>query len=147
GAGLPATANQELIDSQFWYHAEFFEHERLHDLLNADQHAPDLVKVFGTVQNAALLCYYFFFPAHDEPVANKKWTNGTVEPCINPEAVQFNNFAGEWTCMAVLLERTDPKADFAPRFLGFSGRLTANASAAQADDWDNLDKGLVMTVV
>ena len=52
--------------------------------------------------------------------------------------------------MAVLLERSDPEADLAPSFLGFTGRLTQGASAAQAvvtSDGSDAPKGLVMTVI
>ena len=57
--------DQKLRDSRFWYHAELIAADRLRRLL-ATVRAPDLVKVYDTLQNAALLNYYFFFPAHDE---------------------------------------------------------------------------------
>ena len=45
------------------------------------------------MKGSALLCYYFFFPAHEEALAT----------CTNIEAKEFGSFAGEWACMAVLL--------------------------------------------
>ena len=145
-ADLYGGGNVALSNSQFWYHAEFFTNDRLQHLLDTVQ----LGNVLTSFKNAALVCYYFFFPAHEEPVTNGK--NISVTPpdiiaCTNVEAREFNNFAGEWACLAVLLERSDPTADFAPSILGFSGRSTQNASAAQEPDVDNLAKGLVMTVI
>ena len=87
--------------SRFWYHAELFDNARLRRLLSAD--TPDLVKVLDSLSPAhpdmktkspALLCYYFFFPAHEEAL---------VASCPNVEAKEFGSFAGEWACMAVVL--------------------------------------------
>jgi hypothetical protein len=138
--------NERLSNSKFWYHAELFEHDRLNSLLAPIGLGSALTK------QAALLCYYFFFPAHAEPVANEKTIHGDgsgsdLTLCTNVEAKEFNNFAGEWACMAVLLDRSDPTKDFAPQYLGFSGRLTENGSPAQMIDGYNVGKGLVMTVV
>jgi hypothetical protein len=55
--------DQKLRDSRFWYHAELVAADRLRRLL-ATVRAPDLVKVYDTLQNAALLNYYFFYPAN-----------------------------------------------------------------------------------
>ena len=137
--------NDALSNSRFWYHAELFSNDRLRPLLGT-VHAPDLGKVLDILKNAALLCYYFFFPAHEELLPNHERNSVPLEPCTNVEAKEFNSFAGEWACMSVLLERSDPAGNFLPSFLGFTGRLTQNATAAQAADQDNLAKGLVMTV-
>ena len=55
----------DLADSKYWYHVEVFENARLRRLLSTVR-APNLVKVLDSRMNAALLSYYFFFPAHDE---------------------------------------------------------------------------------
>jgi hypothetical protein len=64
-----------LEDSTLWYHVEFFDNAKLKRLLTTVA-APDLVKVLSGLKNPALLCYYFFFPAHDQPLQ---------APCTFPE--------------------------------------------------------------
>jgi hypothetical protein len=128
---------QKLRDSRFWYHAELIEAGRLRRLL-ATVRAPDLVKVYDTLQNAALLNYYFFYPAHEEALAD----------CTNTEAVEFGCWAGEWGCLSLLLERADATVDYRPTFIGTSGRLLAAppTPVAQAADDDDTAKRTVMTV-
>jgi hypothetical protein len=140
--------NQKLRESRFWYHAELFEHDRLRRLL-ATVPAPDLVRVLDSLSNAALLNYYFFYPAHEEPLA---------PVCDNIEGLEFGSFVGEWAGLSVLLERDDPTAAFWPSFIGFSGRLpavpgqihptpTASPSdVGQAADDDDPAKRLVVKV-
>ena len=100
--------------------------------------APDLVKVYDTLQNAALLNYYFFYPAHEESLLD----------CTNTEAVEFGCFAGEWGCLSLLLERADATSDYRPSYIGTSGRLLAAPimPVAQAADDDDTAKRTVMTV-
>jgi hypothetical protein len=106
--------------------------------LLATVRAPDLVKVYNTLQNAALLNYYLFYPAHEEGLAD----------CTNTEAVEFGCCAGEWGCLSLLLERADPNSDYRPSYIGTSGRLLAAPSTpvAQAADDDDTAKRMVMTV-
>jgi hypothetical protein len=129
--------NQKLRDSRFWYHAELIDADRLRRLL-ATVTAPDLVKVYDTLKNAALLNYYFFFPAHEESLAN----------CTNTAAVEFGCFAGQWGCLSILLERPTPTFDYRPSYIGTSGRLLAapTTPVAQAADDDDMAKRTVMTV-
>jgi hypothetical protein len=105
--------DQKLRDSRFWYQ-ELIAADRLRRLL-ATVRAPDLVKVYDTLQNAALLNYYFFYPAHEESLLD----------CTNTEAVEFGCCAGEWGCLSLLLERADTTSDYRPSFVGTSGRLLA----------------------
>lgn len=135
-----AGGNKTLRESRFWYHAELIKNERLRRLLSATRD-PDLVKALDTFSHAALLNYYFFFPAHDEALG---------EGCSNIEALEFGAYAGEWACMSVLLERNDPQAAFRPVLLGFSGRWLAPAdplSAAQAPADNDEAQRIVMKVV
>ena len=129
--------DQKLRDSRFWYHAELIAADRLRRLL-ATVRAPDLVKVYDTLQNAALLNYYFFYPAHEESLLD----------CTNTEAVEFGCCAGEWGCLSLLLERADTTSDYRPSYIGMSGRLLAAPSmpVAQAADDDDTAKRTVMTV-
>ena len=112
-----AGGNRVLRDSRLWYHAEGFDTDRLRRLL-ATVSAPDLVKVLDSpsVKNPVLLCFYFFFPAHEESLA---------DPCTNVEAREFGSFAGEWACAALLLERDSEAVPFTPTFIGYSGRPAA----------------------
>jgi hypothetical protein len=99
--------------------------------------APDLVKVYDTLQNAALLNYYFFHPAHEESLAG----------CTNTEGVEFGCFAGQWGCLSLLLERADANSGYRPSYIGTSARLLAAPSMmAQAADDDDTAKRTVMTV-
>ena len=129
--------DQKLRDSRFWYHAELIAADRLRRLL-ATVRAPDLVKVYDTLQNAALLNYYFFYPAHEESLAG----------CTNTEGVEFGCCAGQWGCLSLLLERADANSDYRPSYIGTSARLLAAPSmpVAQAADDDDTAKRTVMTV-
>jgi hypothetical protein len=106
----------DLRGSRFWYHAELFDTTRLERLLR-DQasRAPDFSKVFAALKNPALVCYYFFFPGHEEPLA---------APCdAQVEGKELACFGGEWACMALLLERDDPLAHYTtPSWIGHTGR-------------------------
>jgi hypothetical protein len=118
-----AGGNKILRESRFWYHAEGFDTERLRRLLGSVR-APELVKVLDNagLQNPALLCFYFFYPAHEESLA---------DACTNVEAREFACFGGEWGCLAILLERDSDSVPFRPTFIGYSGRPVASAGAAQ----------------
>ena len=67
--------------------------------------------------NSALLCYYLFFPGSD----------GGLEGCDGAIAKLFDNFAGQWTCVAVLLEGKTPpgvgqRTAYEPKWLGMTSR-------------------------
>jgi hypothetical protein len=118
----------DLENSKFWYHAELFTNERLRRLLPTVP-APDLVKDFDGLKNAALLNYYFFFPAHEEAL---------TASCTNIEAKEFGSFGGEWACMAVLLEQDASDKPFRPSFIGHTGRRLTASSAQASDDNDEV---------
>jgi hypothetical protein len=106
-----ATQGQPALrDSKSWYHAELFDTDRLRNLLaeRPNDRLPILPDLFDRLNNPALLCYYLFFPAHDEGL-----------PCGNSE---FASYVGDWACMAVLLERKDPQGTYMPSWIGVSGR-------------------------
>lgn len=91
-----------LGQSQFYYHAEFFDKARLTTLfgLVAGRNLLDLFAASGgrpaTLNDPALICYYLFFPGHDDGLAG----------CVGvPEAREYASFAGEWACVAVVLDR------------------------------------------
>ena len=111
-------SEQSLDASRFWYHAEFFDEARLTRLLQGVA-APDLLKVLGKRKavngnkEVALLCYYLFFPAHEESLG---------AGCDNVEAKEFACFAGEWQCLTLLLQRDGPDGAFVATHVGHTGR-------------------------
>ncbi len=123
--------------SRFWYHAELFDNGRLRRLPSTD--TPDLVKVLDNAElkGPALLCYYFFFPAHEEALAS----------CTNVEAKEFGSFAGEWACMALLLGHDGADK---PSFIGQTGRLLSPIPGVSlpplTDDSDDAARRIVMKV-
>ena len=134
--------------SKFRYDAELFDNARLRRLLSAD--TPDLVKVLDSLSPAhpdmktkspALLCYYFFFPAHEEAL---------VASCPNIEAKEFGSFAGEWACMAVLLEQDAPGKPIRPTFIGQTGRRLFPVAGVSlpplTDDGQDAARRIVMKV-
>ncbi len=110
----------QLRNSRYWYHAEFLDKARLRFLLGT-RFAPDLVKVLDSLQNAALLNYYFFFAANEQPAS---------EDCTNIEAEELGSYGGSWQCMSILLQRSDPASAYQPAFIGLTGRLSVKASDA-----------------
>jgi hypothetical protein len=99
-----------------WYHAEFFDNQRLVDLANR---VPDFAsaKVVAGLGSPSMLCYYFFFPAHEQSVG--------TDQCPNVEAKEAACRAGDWQCYAILLEGSGPAANFTPRLFATTG-LFAN---------------------
>ncbi len=108
------TNEPKLNGSRFWYHTELFDTARLRRLAAAVP-APDLLKVVETFGNPALLCYYFFFPAHRQSL---------LETCTNIEATEFGSHAGEWAAVMLLLEREDSQPTYQPSLVGFTGSPT-----------------------
>ena len=115
-------ANDPLNKSRFWYHAEFFDHVRLRKLFGsaAEGGGHDFFTLFRALGNPAaelnlpsLICYYLFFPGHDEGLT----------PCegIAP-ARRYASFAGEWACVALLLDQDAPGGPHSPKFLGLTAR-------------------------
>jgi hypothetical protein len=111
-----------LKDSQIWYHAEFFDFTRLRVLFT---HVRELDgnNLFGLLQSRAgesadfnfpsLICYYLFFPAHQE---------GLLGCDSTPGARDFASFAGDWACVSVLLDRPTAAGADAAKFIGLSNR-------------------------
>lgn len=114
----------ELNNSQFWYHAEFFDFPRLRglfgDALESGETKFDFMQLTVPHQDKpafltdpALICYYLFYPGHDEGLAGCAGVS---------EAREFASFAGEWTCLAVLLDRPSATEAYAPKWIGLSRR-------------------------
>ena len=100
--------DQSLSDSRFWYHAEFFTADRLRNILGfGNQGENELLNAFNkATSDPALLCYYFFFPGHEEGLTG----------CVSNAATSWTSCAGAWQCLAILLDRATPTDDYAPKF-------------------------------
>jgi hypothetical protein len=130
-ASLYAT-NQAL--SQFWYHAEFFDTPRLQNLfteLVRSGSALNFNNLFGStpgnppvLTNPALICYYLFYPAHEESLSGCEYAPGQIVDT----ARDFASFAGEWSCIALLLDRPNAAAPYAPKWAGLSNRNVGKTS-------------------
>jgi hypothetical protein len=113
-------AVQSLADSRFWYHSEVFDAERLRTLLDArvlvePERFVILLKKFLELKDPALVCYYLFFPGHEEP----------LEGCPDSDlAKRWASCAGAWGCVAVLLQGDGTAANYKPKMIGVTTRNT-----------------------
>lgn len=114
----------DLADSRFWYHAELFDTARLKALATAATGGFDLSATLANFRNPLLLCYYLFYPAHDESVG--------TDQCVNIEAKEFASHAGDWHCFALLLDGEGPPSldTYTPQFFGVTGSRPAPAANA-----------------
>jgi hypothetical protein len=138
-ADRTAIANRyssDLKDSSFWYHAEVFRADRLATLASRSV-APNLKPVLKALHNPTLLCYYLFFPAHEQSVL-----------CSTPAAQEVSCHAGDWQCVAVMLEGdgTGDLDGYSPKYLGLTGsRPVAGPKGYPAHQFDD-DNLTAMTV-
>jgi hypothetical protein len=120
--------------NQFWYHAEFFDTPRLQNLfteLVRSGSALNFNNLFGStpgnppvLTNPALICYYLFYPAHEESLSGCEYAPGQIVDT----ARDFASFAGEWSCIALLLDRPNAAAAYAPKWAGLSNRNVGKTS-------------------
>jgi hypothetical protein len=110
----------DLEPSRFWYHAEVFHHDRL---LTAAQSGSglDLTKILARLTDPTLLCYYLFFPAHQQSVGSDS-CSGEIS------AGEVSCHAGDWQCIAILGEGHGDQ--FTPKFLGRTGSRPAATKIA-----------------
>jgi hypothetical protein len=88
----PPATDQFLKDSRFWYHAEVFDAQRMRLLVSGNRNVTQVPAFLLSSGEPLLLCYYLFFPGHDEPLEN-----------CGSDAAMFGSYAGEWACIAILL--------------------------------------------
>ncbi len=132
-ASLYAT-DQGLKGSQFWYHAEFFDAARLQNLfteLVRSGSALNFDNLFGStpgnppvLTDPALICYYLFYPAHEESLSGCEYAPGQIVDT----ARDFASFAGEWSCIALLLDRPNAASPYAPKWAGLTNRNVGKTS-------------------
>lgn len=107
-----------LTGSRFWYHAEVFDAPRLRLLASpANQDTPPGFQrpsqaAVASLKDPALVCYYLFFPGCDDP----------LEGCEFDVSKRFGAFAGDWACIAVLLEGSGNQTKYKPKFIGLTSR-------------------------
>src|SRR3569623_227866 len=103
-----------LHDSRFWYYAEMFDSTALKKIA-AGITAPDFMPML--TDNSTLLCFYLFFPAHEQAV--------DMEGCDTAEAKEVACHAGDWQCVAIMLEGdgSDTADSYVPKFFGCTGSL------------------------
>jgi hypothetical protein len=106
-----------LNQSRFWYYAELFGPSQLAVLLRENVASTQGIN-FELIQRALnspiLICYHLFYAAHEEPLQGCQGFN---------EDSQFASFAGEWTCIAVLVE------DRTPTHIGLTQRNVGSLTA------------------
>ena len=109
----------DLADSRFWYHVELFDTARLRTLARSVKTGFDLTATLANFANPILLCYYFFYPAHEQSVG--------TDACPNIEAREFASHAGDWQCFALLLDGQGPPSvdQYTPLFFGVTGSRPA----------------------
>lgn len=120
--------NGPLADSKFWYHAELFDTARLTNLA-ATVTAPALSQTLKNFKNPALLCYYLFYPAHEQSVG--------ADGCPNVEAKELACHAGDWHCVALLLEGdgTTSLDGYTPQFFGITGSRPTPVMTSGAESY------------
>jgi hypothetical protein len=110
----------DLADSKFWYHVELFDTARLKALAAKVAGGFDLTATLTrNFANPILLCYYFFYPAHEQSIGE--------DACANIEAKEFASHAGDWHCFALLLDGQGPPSPdaYTPLFFGVTGSRPA----------------------
>jgi hypothetical protein len=125
---------QSLNGSLFWYHAEFFDAARLQNLfteLVRSGSALNFNNLFGStpgnppvLTNPALICYYLFYPAHEESLSGCEYAPGQIVDT----ARDFASFAGEWSCIALLLDSPNATPSYVPKWAGLSNRNVGKTS-------------------
>lgn len=111
---IKTVIDRDLADGKFWFHTEVFDTQRLTALAAAVK-APDLSSTLRNFTKPTLLCYYLFYPAHEQGVDQAS--------CPNTEAKELACHAGDWHCVAILLE--EEGVDYTPKFFGITGSRPA----------------------
>jgi hypothetical protein len=103
----------KLKNDRYWYYAEVYETERLRGLFPQERPVPSVPRTIELLDEPILLCYYLFFPGHDEGL------QGCENTATGP---QFGSFAGEWACLAILLEKPAGQPNHGPTWIGLTNR-------------------------
>lgn len=138
-ANVPNGGDPFLAKSRVWYHAEIFDAVRLRGLTQRPNEIRSLKDLFSTLTDPLLLCYYLFFPGHEEGIA-----------CFQDlaETEIFGNFAGDWACFAILLQGNGQQSNFQPVAAGLTSRNVGKISflgdekrvGMRIHDWSTLTR-------
>ncbi len=118
--------------SRFWYHAEVFSKARLETLIR-DRGKTNQDRL-AALPDPALVCYYLFFPGHDQP----------LEGCDSMAGRYWASCVGTWACVAVLLEGDGNQSNYDASMIGLTagnaGLLTflgqERRLGMEVFDWD-----------
>ena len=94
--------------SRFWYHAEVFSKARLETLIR-DRGKTNQDRL-AALPDPALVCYYLFFPGHDQP----------LEGCDSMAGRYWVSCVGTWACVAVLLEGDGNQSNYDASMIGLT---------------------------
>ncbi|MDO0973860.1 hypothetical protein [Mycolicibacterium frederiksbergense] len=114
-AEIESIYGSELQSGRFWYHAEVIRGERLQSLAGGP---PDFRKTLTSLRltDPTLLCYYFLFPDHEQPVTGAGCSSVT-------SAAELAGHAGDWQCLTILLDGdgSNEVDKYVPKFFGVTG--------------------------
>lgn len=108
--GVGQSGTGAFVGASPWYHFEFFNTSQLEVLAlpgMGEQDPvtgplpntnPDLSEIVASIPNAMLLCYYFFFPYHEQTCSS-----ATGATCGTVQSRMLASHAGDWQCLAILL--------------------------------------------
>jgi hypothetical protein len=103
-----SAADAALTASRFWYHAEVFSAARLNRLIR-DRGKTNQDRL-AALKDPALVCYYLFFPGHDQP----------LEGCDSMAGRLWASCVGAWACVAVLLEGDGNQNNYDASLIGLT---------------------------
>jgi hypothetical protein len=125
-AFTPANYATPLIGSRPWYYVEYLDNTDLTQYIqNPDLHAngpalSNLILKNMTFSGPQALLFHLFYPAHQEQ----------LEGCAAAgEGNLFATYAGEWACVALLLDSADT-----PLFIGLTSRNTGKPALVGLQD-------------
>ena len=109
--------------SRFWYYAEYLDNNALKDFakdVNVNGFALSGVVADQRMGQPQALLFHLFYPFHEEPLQGCESTdNGPT----------FGTFAGEWACVAILLDSTG-----GPLYIGLTSRNVGEPTSTIAQE-------------
>ena len=110
-----------------WYYVEYLDNKDLLGYTANPNITTNGLNVYTTVANnpalnvPRMILYHLFYPLHQE----------TLEGCESAgEGQLFGTYAGEWSCIAILLDQTG----VVPLFIGLTSRNTGNPAIVASED-------------
>ncbi|HLH97965.1 MAG TPA: hypothetical protein VKW08_22895 [Xanthobacteraceae bacterium] len=123
----PAEYLVPLQGSQAWYYVEYLDNNDLLDYTGNPNVSAGGLNLYSLVASnpklnaPRMLLYHFLYPLHQE----------TLEGCEDVlQGRLFGTYAGEWTCIALLIDGSPILADAKPLFVGLTSRNTSSPIVA-----------------